>query len=194
MSPFGIIFYILAAILILTTVLAITRRNIVHAIVYLIISFIATGLLFYLLGAPFLALLEVIIYAGAIMVLFLFIIIMIQVKTVPAAGRAAIRHWWPAMVLGGISVGLAWWMIAVDPQAQAHLPTAQAPPSVFGRFVFNAYWFPVEIASFLLLVALVGAYYLGKNEKPFAPEGTVRQSRNQKIKNHKKLQQDTSDF
>ncbi len=172
MSIFGVIFYILAAILILATVLAITRRNIVHSIVYLIISFIATALLFYLLGAPFLALLEIIIYAGAIMVLFLFIIIMIQVKASTATRGAGMRQWWPAVVLGAVSVALGWVMIAADPKTGVYLPTAQAGPAAFGRFVFQSYWFPVEIASFLLLIALVGAFYLGRSERHSTTEDT----------------------
>jgi len=76
MNLYGSIFYILAIVTGIATFMAITRRQALHAIVYLIISFFGTALLFYLLGAPFLALLEVIIYAGAIMVLFLFIIMM----------------------------------------------------------------------------------------------------------------------
>ncbi|HZE21027.1 MAG TPA: NADH-quinone oxidoreductase subunit J [Desulfobaccales bacterium] len=68
MSIYGVIFYTLATIIIISTVLAITRRNLMHAIVYLVLSFIATAVLFYLLGAPFLAVLEVVIYAGVAMV------------------------------------------------------------------------------------------------------------------------------
>ena len=74
MTFYTILFYILAALIIVTTGLAITRRNMVHTIVYLVFSFFGSAMLFYLLGAPLIAALEVIIYAGAIMILFLFII------------------------------------------------------------------------------------------------------------------------
>jgi NADH-quinone oxidoreductase subunit J len=80
MTLYSITFYILAGLILVSTGLAITRRNLVHAVVYLIISFFGSALLFYLLGAPLLAALEVIIYAGAIMVLFLFIIMMLKVE------------------------------------------------------------------------------------------------------------------
>jgi NADH-quinone oxidoreductase subunit J len=80
MTLYSITFYILAGLILVSTGLAITRRNLVHAVVYLIISFFGSALLFYLLGAPLLAALEVIIYAGAIMVLFLFIIMMLNVE------------------------------------------------------------------------------------------------------------------
>ena len=73
MTFHGFLFYVLAAVILVTTGLAITRRNLVHAVVYLVLSFFGSAMLFYLLGAPILAALEVIIYAGAIMILFLFI-------------------------------------------------------------------------------------------------------------------------
>ena len=70
----------MAAVIVAATGLAITRRHPVHAVVYLILSFLGSAMLFYLLGAPFLAALEVIIYAGAIMVLFLFVIMMLKAE------------------------------------------------------------------------------------------------------------------
>ena len=79
MTLYAIIFYILAAIVLAATVLAVTSRNVMHAIIYVVVSFFAMAPLFYLLGAPFLALLEIIIYAGAIMVLFLFVVMMLKI-------------------------------------------------------------------------------------------------------------------
>ena len=73
-------FYGLGAVIVAATALAVTRRNVMHAIVCLALSFIGSALLIYLLGAPFLAVLEVVIYAGAIMVLFLFIVMMLEIK------------------------------------------------------------------------------------------------------------------
>ncbi|MDH3886436.1 MAG: NADH-quinone oxidoreductase subunit J, partial [Desulfobacterales bacterium] len=81
MTLYAIIFYALAAIILVTTALAITRRNLVHAVVYLVFSFFGSAMMFYLFGAPLLAVLEVIIYAGAIMILFLFIIMMVKTET-----------------------------------------------------------------------------------------------------------------
>ena len=82
MTIYSIIFYLLALLILGSTAIAITRRNLVHAVIYLIFSFFGSAMLFYLFGAPFLAILEVIIYAGAIMVLFLFIVIMMKLKKV----------------------------------------------------------------------------------------------------------------
>ena len=163
MTLYGIIFYILAIIMIVSTVLAITQRLLVHAVVYLIISFFATGLLFYLLGAPFLAALEVIIYAGAIMVLFLFIVMTLVIEE-----RERIlenfRQWIPAIVLSIISFFVAGALIFEAPGSREALKAGMATPAAFGQFIFKNYWFPVEIASFLLLIGLVGTLYLGKRE------------------------------
>ena len=80
MTVHGIIFYLISALILVATGLAVTRKNMVHAVVYLVFSFFGSALLFYLLGAPLLAALEVIVYAGAIMILFLFIIMMLKME------------------------------------------------------------------------------------------------------------------
>jgi len=165
MNLYAAIFYLLSVILLASTVVAVTRRDAIHAVVYLIISFIATGLIFYLLGAPFLALLEIIVYAGAIMVLFLFIVMMLRLTPSQRTWKAALSQWAPAIVLGGLSLILAAVMIPVDPVSSPALKTLTAGPRELGRFLFQKYWFPVEIASFLLLIALVGAFFLGRQEK-----------------------------
>ena len=82
-----LLFYILGAVAVAATAMAVTRRNPVHAVIYLVNSFFALALIFYLLGAPMVAALEVIIYAGAIMVLFLFIIMMLELSHGEEADR-----------------------------------------------------------------------------------------------------------
>jgi NADH-quinone oxidoreductase subunit J len=164
MNPFGFLFYLLAVIVLASTAIAISRRHVLHALVYLIISFIATGLIFYLLGAPFLALLEVIVYAGAIMVLFLFIVMMLRLTPQKAGWKAGVAQWTPALILGGISLAIAGFMVSVDQASHSLLPALTAKPLELGRLLFQKYWFAVEIASFLLLVALVGALYLGRQD------------------------------
>lgn len=165
MTLFTVIFDVLAIIVLLSTALAITRRFLVHAVVYLIISFFATGLLFYLLGAPFLAVLEVIIYAGAIMVLFLFIVMTLRIEPSKRTTRETIRQWLPAIILGVISFFVAAIMIFEVPGSRLRLNARLATPIAFGQYIFENYWFPVEIASFLLLIGLVGALYLGRQER-----------------------------
>jgi NADH-quinone oxidoreductase subunit J len=161
---FPILFYVLGAVIIIATGLAITRRHLVHAIVYLVISFIGTALLFFLLGAPFLAALEVIIYAGAIMVLFLFIIMMLKIEPPRAPLGGYLRQWLPALCLVAVSLAVTVILVSTGPSGGVPLCTAMASPLEFGRFLFQKYWFAVEIASYLFFVALVGAWYLGRRE------------------------------
>jgi NADH-quinone oxidoreductase subunit J len=164
MTLYRLIFYALAFVILVSTLLAITRRQVAHAVVYLIVSFIATGLLFYLLGAPFLAALEVIIYAGAIMVLFLFIVMTLVVEEREQKGLESFRQWIPAIVLGVISFFVAGVLLFEVPGSRETLYTGTAAPVAFGQFIFKNYWFPVEIASFLLLIGLVGTLYLGRRK------------------------------
>ena len=164
MNIYAIIFYLLGVTIVAATTMAITRRNVMHAIVYLVLSFIGTSLLFYLLGAPFLAVLEVVIYAGAIMVLFLFIVMMLEVKPKDRTLGPFLRQWVPALVLSGISLIVMTVFLLLTAGGRGPLPLVTASPLEFGRFLFQKYWLGVEIASFLLFVALVGALYLGRSD------------------------------
>jgi NADH-quinone oxidoreductase subunit J len=163
MTLYAIIFYAIAALILVATGLAITRRNPVHAIVYLIISFFGSAMLFYLLGAPFLAALEVIIYAGAIMVLFLFVVMMLKVESIRIQGFS-LREWVPAVCLVCIFLALATLLLVKDPGSGTTLKSAMAMPREFGRFLFERYWLAVEIVSLLLLLALVAAIQLGREK------------------------------
>jgi NADH-quinone oxidoreductase subunit J len=104
------------------TMLAITRRNVMHAIVYLVGSFIATALLFYLLGAPFLAILEVVIYAGAIMVLFLFIVMMLEIKPGDRTLWPFLRQWLLPLGLAGTSFIVMFVLILLESGAACPCP------------------------------------------------------------------------
>ncbi|MGB5987192.1 MAG: NADH-quinone oxidoreductase subunit J [Desulfobacterales bacterium] len=164
MTLYGAIFYLLAALIVLSTALAVTRRDLVHAILYLVVSFFGSALLFYLLGAPLLAALEVIIYAGAIMILFLFIIMMLPSddprtrpftwgQLLPAAALAGVYLIAGVLVLGAANS---------DPAAAENLPLAVAEPLNFGIYLFQGHWLAIEIASLLLLIALLGALCLAR--------------------------------
>ncbi len=163
MTLYAIIFYAVAGLILVATVFAITRRNPVHAVVYLVISFFGSAMLFYLLGAPFLAALEVIIYAGAIMVLFLFVVMILRVESVRVAGFS-LRAWMPAVLLGFIFLVLSTLLLVEEPGSRTTLQSAMALPREFGRFLFQRYWLAVEIASLLLLIALVAAIQLGRRK------------------------------
>lgn len=161
MSFYSIIFYILAAIILITTGIAITRRNLVHAVVYLVFSFFGSAMMFYLFGAPFLAVLEVIIYAGAIMILFLFIIMMVKAEA-SEQQLFPIRQWLPAAVAGVVYLIMGVFVVFTAPGSEVTLEVALAEPGAFGQYLFQRHWLVIEIVSLLLLIALVGALYLGR--------------------------------
>jgi NADH-quinone oxidoreductase subunit J len=163
MILYAVIFYLVAALILASTGMAVTRRNPVHAVVYLVLSFLGSALLFYILGAPFLAALEVIIYAGAIMVLFLFVVMMLKVEAVERRGFS-LADWTPALVLGLLFVVVSALAVFQDPGTHALLQIAIAMPAKFGRFIFEHYWLAVEIISILLLVGLVAAVQLGRGK------------------------------
>ena len=156
------LFYLLAAVIVTATALTITSRSLVHAVVSLVVSFLGTALLFYLLGAPMLAALEVIIYAGAIMVLFL-IVVMLMADEKQEGAAALLDHLFFLIGFGGLALALCLLFILVSPDRLVPLKLAAVMPREFGHFVFTRYWLAVEIVSFLLFVALVGAYYLGRD-------------------------------
>ena len=165
MNIYAIFFYFLAVIIVAFTILAVTRRNVMHAIVYLVGSFITSALLIYLLGAPFLAILEVVIYAGAIMVLFLFIVMMLEIEAGDKTLWPFLRRWFLPLGLAGTSFIAMFVLILLESGSSLSLSLAMASPLAFGRFLFQKYWLGVEIASYLLFVALVGGLYLGRGEK-----------------------------
>jgi len=156
------IFYILAAVIVSATALTITSRSLVHAVVYLVVSFLGTAMLFYLLGAPMLAAFEVIIYAGAIMVLFL-MVVMLMADEKQEGASALLDNLFFLAGVGGLALVLVLLFFMVSPDTLVPLQLAAVTPREFGRIIFSRYWLAVEIVSFLLFVALVGAYYLGRD-------------------------------
>jgi NADH-quinone oxidoreductase subunit J len=159
MTFYAAIFYVLAIIILIATGLAVTRRQPVHAALYLIVAFLGTAALFYLLGAPLLAAFMVIVYAGAIMVFVLFVIMLFQ-KSPLELGWVSGRG--PGALLGAIFLVVTVAMVFKDPGSGIVLRSAVAQPGDFGRFLFDRYWLAIEIVSVLLLVALVAILQLGK--------------------------------
>ncbi len=163
MSLHAAIFYLLAIVILIATGLAITRRQPIHAVLYLIVAFLSTAALFFMLGAPLLAAFIVIVYAGAIMVLVLFVIMLFQQSP---KERRLLSEWGPATLLGIVFLAVAVAMVFKDPGSEIVLQGAVAQPRDFGRFLFDRYWLAVEIVSILLLVALVAIIHLGKRRDP----------------------------
>jgi len=161
MTLFNMLFFAIAALIVTSTGIAITRRNLVHAVIYLIFGFFGSAFLFYLFGSPFLAALMVIVYAGAIMILFLFIIMMLRVES-PEERLFPPRQTLPAVLFAAAYVVIGGLLLVNDPCAAASLVAVSTEPSVFGRYIFTHSWLAVEMASLLLLVAMIGALLVGK--------------------------------
>ena len=154
-------FYIAGAVAIVSTIVMLTRLNLVHALLHLIVSLLAVAVDFFVLGAPFAAALEAIVYAGAIMVLFLFVVMMLNI------GRHAAeieRQWltpgiWTGPgILGCILIIEVVYLARV---ASPGLGTGATGPKEVGIALFGPYMIGVELASMLLLAGLVGTYHLG---------------------------------
>ena len=157
-----LLFYVAATIALLATGLALTRANAAHALIYLIISLLAVAVVFFLVGAPFAAALEIVIYAGAIMVLFVFVIMMLNVGE---EGIARERVWLSGrnwIIPGILAALLLLELILALRHAPATTSGIAVTPKEVGLALFGPYVLAVEIASMLLLAALVGAYHLGR--------------------------------
>jgi len=159
------IFYILSAVALIATLLCITRRNPVHAVIYLVHAFFALALMFYLLGAPLVAAWEVIIYAGAIMVLFLFIIMMLELAPDESEHSTSTwKRWTPVLLLALALVVCTLLIMGIESVVgKEGVPAYYASPRDFGYALFKEYALAVEVVSFQLFAA-VGAFYVGKKE------------------------------
>ncbi|OGW37091.1 MAG: NADH dehydrogenase [Nitrospirae bacterium GWD2_57_9] len=158
-----LLFYISGLVAILSTFMVITRTNAVHALLYLIVSLLAVALVFFVLGAPFAAALEVIIYAGAIMVLFVFVIMMLNLGSDAARQESqwlSPRTWiGPSFLVLVLGSELLYLFLSVEGQ---YFSQEYSGPKAVGIALFGPYVLGVELASLLLLAGLIGAYHLGR--------------------------------
>lgn len=159
------LFYISAAIAVIATVLVIGKKNAVHALLYLIVSLLAVALVFFSLGAPFVAMLEILIYAGAIMVLFVFVIMMQNLGRESARQESqwlTVRIWTGPSILSAL---LLMEILYVLMGSKERLAATLITPKQIGIALLGPYVIGVELASLLLLAGLVGAYHLGRPDK-----------------------------
>ena len=159
-------FYIAAAIAILSTIMVITRYNMIHALIYLVVSFLAVAVVFFVLGAPFIAALEIIIYAGAIVVLIIFVIMMLNLRDESVQEE---KTWLTKEVYIGpaiLSAILLSEIIYIILSADA-TPLDQPPinSTAVGVSLYRTYVIGVELSGILLMSGIVGAYHLGRQKK-----------------------------
>jgi NADH-quinone oxidoreductase subunit J len=160
-----VIFYIAAAIAVISTIMVITRLNAVHALIYLVVSLLSLAVLFYILGAPFAAALEVIIYAGAIMVLFIFVIMMLHLgeKSIEQEKEWQKLSMWigPGLLSLILFVEIIYLILS---QSIAEQGLTVVGARQVGITLYGPYVIAVELAAILLMAGIVGAYYLGKEK------------------------------
>jgi NADH-quinone oxidoreductase subunit J len=159
----NVTFTIAAAVAIVSTLLAITRTNAIHALLYVVTSFFAVAVTFFILGASFVAALEVIVYAGAIMVLFVFVVMLLNLG---AASAQQERQWLkPSAWIGPVILSVI--MLVELVYVYLHTTTPPGDPTIVSPkavslSLFSTYIVGIELASMLLLAGLVGAFYLGR--------------------------------
>jgi NADH-quinone oxidoreductase subunit J len=163
-----LVFYIAGAVAVISTALMLTRLNVVHALLYLIVSFLGIAVDFFVLGAPFVAALEVIVYAGAIMVLFVFVGMMFNLgqQSVGAEKQwLAPGIWTGPVLLAGVLFAEVVYLLK---GGTADIGAVAVGPKEVGIVLFGPYVIGVELASMLLLAGVVGSYHLGflKTVKP----------------------------
>jgi NADH-quinone oxidoreductase subunit J len=158
-------FFLFAIVGLASAILVVTNRNVVHAALFLLLTFFCVGAVYVMLRAELLAAVQVLVYAGAIMVLFMFAILVVNI---PRSLR--LRQWnrqsSVAVILAGLT-GL--WLIIATARAfgtlelpETALDTPLGTPQAVGQEVFSTYILPFEIASLVLLAAMIGAIYLAR--------------------------------
>jgi NADH-quinone oxidoreductase subunit J len=160
------LFFVTGALVVVSAAMAVSRLNAVHALLYLVVSFIGLGLVFFLLGSPFAAVLEVIIYAGAIMVLFVFVIMMFNIRGLWSEERGLLQAgaWvgpvFLVLILAAEIIYVLW------SASQGPYRTSVVGPKAVSASLFGPYVLAVELASMLLLAGLAGACHLARRSGP----------------------------
>ncbi len=168
-----IIFFLIAALIIGAAIMVVTVRNVIHSALWLIASFFGVGALYLLLEAEFLAVVQVLIYVGAVSILILFAIML--TRHVPGEGeRNLYRRWWAALVVAATLfaavvvptvMSVQWNPVAPSPPVEPGQPTGIAGALELGTAFVREYLLQFQIAGVLLLVALIGAIVIAYEER-----------------------------
>jgi NADH-quinone oxidoreductase subunit J len=166
-EPAAVIFYILASIAVLSAVMVIAGRNVVHSAIYLVLTFLCVAAVYILMRAEFVAAVQVLVYAGGIMVLFLFVIMLVNLQDLRAPGVRV--HAAVSGVLGAAAIGLILYLYERTPLvADAPMQVQPWPEGgnlqAIGVALYSDFLLPFEIASVLLLVAMIGAIVLARQK------------------------------
>jgi NADH-quinone oxidoreductase subunit J len=161
-----VIFYIAAVIALASTVMVIVLKHAVHSLLYLVVSLLSIAVIFYIIGAPFIAALEVIVYAGAIMVLFVFVIMMLNMGKESMEFEKSLFYpgiWIGPSLLVLILLAQVTYLLFYNTPGQIDLTVSD--PREVGIALYGPYIIGVELAGFLLLAGIVGAYHVGYRKR-----------------------------
>lgn len=162
-----LLFFILAVTAIATALGMLMSRSAIYSALFLVLNFGTVAVFYILLNAPFIALSQVSVYAGAIMVLFLFVIMLLGTEVLP--GTEALPWQRPlAVILAVMLAGEAIYLLFIRKAAGGQIPApveSFGSPQAVGQVLFSQYLLPFEVTSVLLLIAMVGAIVLTKKEK-----------------------------
>jgi NADH-quinone oxidoreductase subunit J len=166
----AVAFYVLSALILGFAVLVISTRSTVHAVLFLVLNFLAVAALYVLLTAQFLAVIQILVYAGGIVVLYLFVVMLVNLKRPPEDHASPQRRGWLGFGLSGlVLVELAAILMYGAVAAAPASPMENSDLAInnverLGMLLYTDYLIPFEVASMLLLVAMVGAIILAKRE------------------------------
>lgn len=165
------VFYVLAAVTVAAGVMVISARNPVHSVLFLILAFFSSAGLFVLIGAEFLAMILVVVYVGAVAVLFLFVVMMLDIHAIRS--REGFMQYLPVGVLVGVILLAELVLVAGTWSAREELPRAvQAGETVasnteqLGNLLYTQYFYLFQAAGVILLVAIIGAIALTLRQRP----------------------------
>jgi NADH-quinone oxidoreductase subunit J len=158
-------FYFLSILAIFSALMVVFSRNPVHSVLYLVVTFFSIAGHYFLMNSQFLAMVHIIVYAGAIMVLFLYVIMMLNLNTDTEPNKS---NWVKGAAV--VTGGLLMLILVVSTKSADQLPIQKTMNanigliSNLGKVLYNEYMLPFEVSSILFLVSMVGAVMLGKKE------------------------------
>lgn len=167
-----IILWVLGAVVVGSALAMVINRNAVYAALFLVLNFATVALFYLVLGAPFISLVQITVYAGSIMVLFLFVIMLLGAERL--TGKEPLAHQRPlAIALGVIFLGEIALVVLSRGSLFQSLAVGTAEigsPAAVGRALFTQYALPFEVTGVILLVAVVGAILLTRGDAPSRPQ------------------------
>jgi NADH-quinone oxidoreductase subunit J len=163
----AIVFYTLASMAVVSAVMVVTRRSAVHAALFLVLTFFCVAGIYIVLSAEFLAAVQVLVYAGGVMVLYLFVIMLVPLQARPL--KPPVRHVAGSLLLAGLlAASLISYFWNATPSATAremgYPPAGGGNIEAVGMELYRRYLLPFEIASVTLLVAMIGAVVLARKK------------------------------